>query len=516
MKVLVCAVALIATLTTAAVGAGADAPPAENRLKIGLLDLELKGLPEKELSAVMEDLEDAVSGVGFYSLHRQASMEKAFSDVGKKFPRFCRDPRSVIAVGNVLKLDRMLYGSLEQSGKSFGCILNLVDVQTRQTIEKVTIQSDPGVAAKDLLHAAVLRLHGQAEEDLDIKLHKYFGPEVHNEKEILWSTVATLGVGMIWALGNGSFSPVEGKLEVDERMSGIPTRSYHIPLHARPAALAHAYTGASDDAYGVLYNPAGMAWVSGSEAVVAYQYRFGMDNFAASYVNKGTRDLGFGHAFLYNGDREHLSSEVTFVSAFGYKFNQLLSFLPPFSVGASVKLINVRSDGNGSDTLYFPSNQSERSFGLGLDLGLRVELSDRIMYGIAFKDCPSFVSVHNTTGGYSYTEMNPTVLRMGGTFKAGYTTMLFADGQIPLYADQTWRMAGGIEQEMFRFIKARIGIQREIGAGYETPWVFTGGVGIRALTETLIGRYVSFDASYEYNQLESFSNVLNFSFLFGF
>jgi len=495
----------------------AQNPAFESKVRIGVLNLDGLTPDEEFIQKATGALVDAVKGLGFYEVHNQDAMEKAFVSIGKKFPRGCNDPRCVIGVGSAVQLDRMVYGTIDKTANGYGGYLTLVDVVSRQVIEKVNLQAGDGISLGDFFTALVGRLHGQSGDDGGVALNRYFGPEIHNEKQMLVSTAAWTGLGLAWGLINALSGDASTDVDFDDRLSGIPTRSSHIPMNARPAALAHAYTAASDDAYGILYNPAGLAWISGREAMVSYQYRFGMDNFAASHVNKGTREIGFGQALLVNSDREKLSSEIYFFTGGAYKFNKTpLSFLRPFSVGANVKVMSIRSDNESGSGEYQANDQSEQSFGIGFDFGLRAELSDQIVFGAVLKDLPSFVVVKNTASNWKYTEFNPVVLKMGGTFKVGYSTMLFAEGDIPLYKDQYWKMAGAIEQVLFRVVRLRFGAKKTIQEAEETPWLLTGGFGVDVNTERLWGKYLRIDGSYEFNQIGSFSNVLNFSFLFGF
>jgi long-subunit fatty acid transport protein len=257
-----------------------------------------------------------------------------------------------------------------------------------------------------------------------------------------------------------------------------------------------------------LYNPAGMALVSGPEAIVGYQYRFGLNNIAASYVNKATRELGFGQALLYSGDKSGLLTEMYFVSAAAYKFKGLFSFLRPLSVGVSFKVVSETAHG---DT----STGNASSLGAGIDLGLLWELSDQIRYGLLLRDVPVINRWHNSSTGERYNEALATTLHMGGSYKVGYTTFLIAEGQIPVASDQPWKMAGGIEQELFRVFVARLGLQKEIQSLAETPWNITGGFGLKVDSEPVFGRSLSLDGSYEYNTLGVFP-VVNVSFKIGF
>jgi hypothetical protein len=64
-------------------------------------------------------------------------------------------------------------------------------------------------------------------------------------------------------------------------------------------------------------------------------------------------------------------------------------------------------------------------------------------------------------------------------------------------------MAGGIEQEIFRYFLLRAGLQKEVQTTIESPWKITGGLGVNV-------KRISLDGSYEYNTLRVF-DVINVS-----
>ena len=488
----------------------AEERPAERRIKIGVLSFEPFDKASEIVEKAQYELITLLKDIGFYECFDQATLTKELEKTRKKIPRHCRDPRCVLDIGISTNMDRMVYGSIEWGdAQRCGVRLTMIDVITRQTIEKVNILGAPGVPYADVLKSAVGRLHGH--EDKEESMDQYFGPEVHHEKQMLISTAACLGVGLLYGIVNygveQDMSPVTASAPGDERLSGLSTTG--VPLFARPAALANSYVALSDDAYGVLYNPAGMAWVRGPEAVVAYQYRFGLDNIAASYVNKGTREIGFGQALLYRSDREQLMTEMMFVSAFAYKFNNLPLNFRPLSLGVNVKVLANRVR---STSEFSPGGSS---LGAGLDLGLMWELSEQIRYGMLFRDVPVINYWKNLKTNNRYIEPQPTTLAMGGIFRAGYSTLLIAEGDIPLYKDQGWKMAGGLEQEFFNILLLRVGIRREIMAAYAPPWKITGGLGLKVSTEQFAGKYLLLDGSYEYNTLQVF-DVINISLRFGF
>ena len=482
---------------------------AASRIKIGILNLEQFDRASDVVEKAQSDLFTMVNDVGFYQCFGQRTLEEGLEKTGRKIPAHCRDPRCVLDIGKMTGMDRMLFGSIEWGGSRCGVRLTLIDVTTRQTIETVNLQGDVGVAISEVLKTAVARLHGNERVGGD-KMQPYYGPTVHHERQFLVSSAACLGVGLLYSAVNYGVEQKTASIDaeyIDEPLSGITTTG--VPLFARPAALANAYVAASDDAYGVLYNPAGMAWVPGPEAVLAYQYRFGLDNIAASYVNRATREIGFGQALLYRSDREGLMTEMYFVSAIAYKFNKLPGEIRPFSLGANVKVISnrVRSTSDIS-----PGGSS---FGVGLDLGFQWELSDQIRYGLLFRDVPVVNYWKNVLTDTRYIEPQAASLLMGGSFQAGYSTFLIAEGQIPLYKDQSWKMSGGLEQEFFNLFQLRAGVQREIMSPHDAPWKITGGFGLKVGTEQLAGKFLSLDGSYEYNTLHVF-DVINISMRFGF
>lgn len=482
----------------------------ESKIKIGILKLDLYGKAEEIVTQAESTLLSEVRELGFYECYDNSALQQLLAKDNHKIPSHCRDPKCVLEVGKIAGMDRMLYGSIDFSNNSCGVRLRLLSIRENQQIEEVNIAGAPGVKCSDVIKVALYRLHGNKEQN-NIKTEQYYGPEFHNEGKFLISSAVTVGAGLLYAAINYLTFP---KLDIipssysKESLSGIQTTN--IPLFARPAALANAYTAASDDAYGVFYNPAGMSWIIGEEGVLAYQYRFGLDNIAASYVNKATREIGYGHGILYRADRENLMTELYFVSCVSYKFNKLPYSIRPFSLGATFKVISnrVRSTSDISP--------GGGSVGLGLDLGFMWELSDKIRYGLLFRDVPTINYWKNMRTDNRYFEMSPPTLQMGGVFLASYSTYLIADGDIPLYKEQPWKMAGGIEQEIFKFIRVRIGLQREIMAPYyETPWKITGGFGIDIGPQYMKGKYLSLDGSYEYNTLQVF-DVINVSMRFGF
>lgn len=473
----------------------------ESRMRIGILDLHTYGEAGKNNREISELTGKYLTRTGLYETYNQEKLNEIINKTGNRMPESIKDPRTVLGIGKIAGMDRMLYGYIEINNNVCGIQMTLIDVIRRRTIEEVSLKGDK---LDDIIREAVAYLHGNRTEES--KIQAYYGPQVHNEKQFLLTSAGFIGAGLLTGIINyGVEKSNVHKMYArysSEPLSGMAASADNIPLFARPAALANAYVAISDDAYGVLYNPAGMSWIYGQEASVGYQYRFGINNIAASYVNKATRDMGFGHLFLYSADKQNILTEMYFVSAVSYKFNKLPSFIRPFSLGANLKIATCRV--NGSDT----GSVSGSSFGAGIDIGLLWELSENIRYGLLLRDIPVINRWKNVTTGYSYFENNAATLNMGGAFYAGYSTVLVAEGQIPLYKDQVFKMAGGIEQELFKVLVIRAGMQKEIMESENTPWKITGGIGFNI-------KNIAVDGSYEYNTLEVF-DVVNISVRYSF
>jgi hypothetical protein len=198
---------------------------------------------------------------------------------------------------------------------------------------------------------------------------------------------------------------------------------------------------------------------------------------------------------------------MTFITSVSYKFNELVPFLRPFSVGANCKILSKKT----SDGAVGVHAQKGSGIGFALDAGMQLELSEKIRGAILFENIPGFVKYNNVSENTEYTEFNPVEFKFGGQFQANYETFLICEFDIPLYREQVWTGKAGIERAIFRVMKLRIGVEKS--EGLDTPWKINGGA---AIAVPMNSKFLSIEGSYEYNTLTVFSNVLNFSFRFGF
>ncbi|MDO5576347.1 MAG: hypothetical protein Q4F84_04655, partial [Fibrobacter sp.] len=82
----------------------------ESRMKIGILDLQMYGDAEKHIAEISESIETNLKQTGLYDIFRQKQLTEIVNKHGSKMPENISDPQTVIAVGRVAAVDRMLYG----------------------------------------------------------------------------------------------------------------------------------------------------------------------------------------------------------------------------------------------------------------------------------------------------------------------------------------------------------------------------------------------------------------------
>lgn len=436
-----------------------------------------------------------------------SDIEAGLKNLNKQMPQSCREPICVQSIGEALKLDQVIYGSLYESNNAYAVTLYLLDVRGNEIINEVSIEGEQiDEDPSGIITHAIERL-------CDINtpqksgLTEYYGKKIKGGTLLSITSGAFLTVGIVWAaLWNKS---VDGeKKSIDGKLSGIGASADLIPLWGRPGGLGNAYMAASDDAYGVFYNPAGMAFIKKREAAIGYQYRFGIvNNIAAAYVDKAFRDFGYGHGIQVSNDFDGMFSEITFRSAYSYKFNKTTGITGPLSIGISLRIISKRIHNSvGIDAVKAGS-----AFGAGIDMGAQWKITKKIHGAIVLKNTPSIIRWNNGTYNWKYRELEPTELHLGGVFISNIKTFLIGEVQIPLYKEQYWKGALGLEHVLFRIARLRLGVEKI--EGFDTPWKINGGFGIHAPIKQ---RVLVFDCSYEFNTLLPLSNVVNCSFKFEF
>ncbi|ERP38761.1 hypothetical protein [Chitinivibrio alkaliphilus] len=454
---------------------------------------------------IMRDVFHEMAG---YDVFLEPRMRREYAVIDGDFPTYCRNPRCAAALGRMFRLNRVIYGRVDRNDDRYAVELVSIDVTQEYISAECAIEGQPDMSLEEVIEEALHLLTHRNDTPLSLRSSRYYGEAVDNRAAMGISSASYTALGAFWGiLSNDRHSTNLYDLVDSEDLSGLNALSKDIPTSARAKALGNSYVAASKDAYGAFYNPAGISWISGPEAAVAYQSRFGaVHNVSAAFVQKATREIGWGHTLQYSGAPDSYLREIYFGTLFSYKFNELFDLLRPISLGAKLHLASLETTGG------IGNNAIEGSgFGMGLDIGGMAELSDRIDFGFVFYNVPYVTNYNSSTrGGVTYWEPQAPVVKLGGTFDVRYGTMFIAEGQMPLHDDQSWRMSGGVEQRIFQYVMTRLGAYRNIQESGESPWHWTMGIGvdIPIREKTIRG-----DFSYELNTSRTMRDVWDFSIL---
>ena len=293
-------------------------------------------------------------------------------------------------------------------------------------------------------------------------------------------------------------------VQADEILSGIPGAFVDIGYGARPMGMGGAYVALAQDAYAVLWNPAGLAAVRGKEVTFMYADQMALIPYIfASYSQSFGKYHGHGEAVIYTGDE--LLSETTIVGGYAYSLDALSPMLKRVRVGLSAK-IRLVSFGNNSDGSPLRSEGS--GFGFGFDLGAQWQATDRLSVGFLFRDVFSTIS-YNNDRTEKYSEGVPRTLVLGLATRARDNLIFVLDLDKSLYADSEDIIHFGVEVTLFRLLALRAGWIQNIGADLNRD--YTLGLGIQRQFSDRIG--LSFDFAYLFQDLENTPRVsTNISF----
>lgn len=468
--------------------------------RIGIFDPYIHNGDSLMVVEATRSIRDALHEIGQYDVYTQNRMCDAYDLIEKHFPEYCHEPRCAATLGASLQLERMIISDITFNNNKYAVELQMIDVASKKMINSGSFESGEGIALYDVIKTVLFRMHEIDTLPNPVELNRYFGEEVNNIKPMIISTGAYMGFAVLMALlGN---ERQDTWVEIDEKLSGVDPSMRTIAKSARAKAMGNCYIALAKDAYGAFYNPAGASWIDGPEASINYQSRFGLLNtISASFMDKATREIGWGHTIIYSGHPESFYQELYFSTLASYRFSNFEKF-PPFSLGANIMVSSARTTG-GSGSEY---DQKGTAVGFGLDIGFLIELTDNIDFGLVFNNIPTLTFYNNGSSSekeigseiyqeYRYRENSPPSLSLGGSFMVSYATNLVAEGKIPLYKDQAWRFAGGIEQQIANPIRIRLGAEKEVFEEYDTPWHLTAGGGIRFPIKR---KYIDIDASYEF------------------
>jgi hypothetical protein len=291
-----------------------------------------------------------------------------------------------------------------------------------------------------------------------------------------------------------------------EDLSGAPGAFVDIGYGARPMGMGGAYVGLSDDSYGMLWNPAGLVGMQRNESSFMWTNQIIFPYYFLNYAQKMPKrdDQAYGAAVAYSGDADGLSSEILLLGAYGLS---LLPFIPEvvpvkdFSAGSSVKL-KFMTFGGGTGR-YSDLNSEGNAFGLGLNLGLKCDITRQAAVGLVWKDVLDFTKYSSKLqGAESGTEFNPPYLALGTAIRPASVLLFTADWNKTFYEDTHDRVKFGFEFNIVDMVFPRLGYAQDLSAIRHADYTF--GIGIDYRFEPTMG--VIFDYAFILNDLVGTNN----------
>ncbi len=269
---------------------------------------------------------------------------------------------------------------------------------------------------------------------------------------------------------------------------------------ARSMGVGGAYTALSDDAYAMMWNPAGLCNVDGQIASFFYTRLFNLVPYTMA-VYAGNAGGGFIHSegIIVSGDDALTETTLLFATA-----TKLDRIVPNLRLGATVKYKNA-TFGNNFDG--GKGQVTGSAVGLGLDAGLIYPLGKKLMLGWVLRDMLDYLSWNSSAMG-SYSQSNPVRMICGAAFRPFDNYVVTLDVDKSLYRDTGDVLRLGMERDFFDMLVLRGGLFREMSPPAATNFTLGGGFYYEKFDTTLL-----LDVAYVAHELE---NTLRFSVSMGF
>lgn len=279
-----------------------------------------------------------------------------------------------------------------------------------------------------------------------------------------------------------------------EELSHIPGAYVDIGFGARPMGMGGAFTGLADDRNAVVWNPAGLLKSEGSGISFMWAKQLGLIPYNyLSYSRSLSEKQRIGGALIFSGD--DLLSESTAMVAYAVSMDKFHPRLSKIAVAANLK-IRWASFGNNTD------GDADRvtgdAFGYGFDLGLMYFASNRLSFGMLYRDFLNGMSWSSSVSG-DYSESVPAELSFGAAYRRSLNTVLTMDVRKSLYQDTDDRVLVGIEQRFFQLLLIRAGWGANLGSEYSNQEIAFG----LGLNKQMKSFDFSFDFAYVLNDLKN-------------
>ncbi|MDI6739768.1 MAG: CsgG/HfaB family protein [Candidatus Edwardsbacteria bacterium] len=137
MKIIALLLAIITALSPLVPNI-AWAQKAAKRTSVAILDLEPKGVPESEVSALSDQLRTELFQTDAFDVMERGKMQEILKEQGFQQTGACNTDACAVEVGQLIGVEKMIAGSLGKVGRTYSINLRMIDVKTGRMERSVT------------------------------------------------------------------------------------------------------------------------------------------------------------------------------------------------------------------------------------------------------------------------------------------------------------------------------------------------------------------------------------------
>ena len=217
------------------------------KASVAVMDMEPKGVPENEVSALSDRLRTELFRTGAFDVMERGKMQDVLKEQGFQQSGACNTDACAVEIGQMIGVQKIIGGSLGRVGKTYTVNLRMIDVKTGRIERSVTedytgeidklLTSTMKTVAYTLANSVATDQKTQkAEKTQDQKAEKKpsaqampqpasSGGKPIYKKWWFWGGIGLLGAGgAAAALAGGSSTPATDDTPVDNTIPAPPTR----------------------------------------------------------------------------------------------------------------------------------------------------------------------------------------------------------------------------------------------------------------------------------------------------
>ena len=115
-----------------------QAQSAAKRTSVAILDLEPKGVPENEVSALSDRLRTELFRTDAFDVMERGKMQEIMKEQGFQQSGACNSDACAVEVGQLIGVEKMIAGSLGRVGRTYSVNLRMINVKTGRMERSVT------------------------------------------------------------------------------------------------------------------------------------------------------------------------------------------------------------------------------------------------------------------------------------------------------------------------------------------------------------------------------------------